>query len=178
MSSGFKSNLDKQILGKFKFLEKVAPKISDRVIKRFVTDIAIEFREGTPVSDNDFPYIEKGKLKDAWYIKQLGLGKYEIGNPEEYIMIVEYGLNKLSDDPVKKHKSLRFLFANGVFTPDYSYTPNEQVKKEGWIRLVIARWQPTLIKLAKRYIYELTYGAYKHGKLGDRNDEEYRTFLK
>lgn len=178
MSSGFKSNLDKEVLGRLKFLEKVAPKLSDKVIKRFVTDIAIEFREGTPVSDNDFPYIEKGKLKDSWYIKRLGLGQYEIGNPEEYIMIVEYGLNKLSDDPKKKQNSLRFLFANGVFTPDYQYIADDQVKKEGWIRLIMSRWQMTIVKLAKRYYYELTFGAYKTKKLGDFNEEEYRTFLK
>ncbi|HDK26099.1 MAG TPA: HK97 gp10 family phage protein [Candidatus Atribacteria bacterium] len=177
-NASFKSTLNKEVLGRLDFLTRVVPTLSDRVVKRFVTDIAIELREQTPVSANDFDYIDKGRLKEGWYIKRLGKSQYEIGNPEEYIMIVEYGANKLSDDPKKKANSLRFLYANGVFTPDYEYIADDRVKKEGWIRLILSKWQMTILALAKRYYYEITFGAYKTKKLGAFNEDEYRTFLK
>lgn len=167
-TQGFMGKDIRRINKGLKKLSLEFPDICDKLLSEMTIRVFLDLKENTPVNDNNFDYIEKGKLKESWRYFKSGQLEYTIENPEKYILLVEYGLNKLSDDPVKASKSMAFLIANGVFTKFgnflvYNYQPNEKVKANGFIRDILKYWGDKIVEIGKEYIMVEASKAYHEG---------------
>ncbi len=168
MSTEFKDSFIQgnslKINKKLDILTKNIDPILKAILEKTSYAVYADLKKATPVGDNSFDYFEQGELKESWYVTQISDDTFEIGNPKEYILYVEFGLNKLSSNPIKRMNSLAFLYAVGVFdskTDEYKYTANSRVKKTGFIRLVLKKWDMKIKKQIIKMVGEQLKEFYK-----------------
>jgi hypothetical protein len=137
-------------------LARLSPEAASYIFNKIAFGFFRDLVERTPV--------DTGRLRHGWEIKKVNDFFYQISNPTEYILFVEFGVkgHPLSDDPIKRKKSLRYLFAKGIlesvkveaggFQIIYHYTPKEQ--KTGFIRNTIKEWTEKAPKLIRQYLKE------------------------
>lgn len=141
----------------FKRLERYPQDCGAFIIEIIAREILNDLFLASPVGRSVPGYLG-GNLRSNWGITQVGPLLWEISNNTEYILWVEYGVkgHPLSDDPEKRKKSLRYLFAAGILVEEdgnirYTYQKRED-SSAGFIRRVIDSWK----EKAKVRIKELT----------------------
>jgi len=141
----------------FRRLEKYPQECAAFIIERIAREILNDLVLASPVGQSAPGYLG-GNLRSNWNLAQAGPLLWEISNNTEYILWVEYGVkgHSLSEDPEKRKKSLRYLFAVGILVEEdgtirYTYQ-KKQDSSAGFIRRVIDSWK----EKAKVRIKELT----------------------
>ena len=116
------------------------PAMAGEVIKNIALGLYKDLIEATPV--------QTGTLRSRWAIRKLEPLTWRISNHTYYLPYVEFGVKNrgLSEDPEKRKKQLRYLFAKGILESVngsivYNYTPRPD--STGFIRKTVANWAKT-----------------------------------
>jgi len=160
-----KSNVD-EFSKKLQKLQRLTPEAANYILTKIAYGLFNDIVKRTP--------IQTGRLRHGWQIKKLNNYVYEISNPTEYLIYVEFGVkgHPLSDNPEKRKNSLRYLFANGIlesvktgvgeYQIIYHYTPKKQ--KVGFIRNTIQEWSKKTPKLIRDYLKEFIIKTMSGGR--------------
>lgn len=133
-------------------LKRIDIEAADYVLTKIVMGLFADLVRNTP--------IVSGTLQHGWQPpRKLAPTLWEISNTTKYVVFVEYGVkgHPLSSDPVKRKRSLRYLFATGILVNEngaiiYNYTPKKQ--SVGFIRRTLREWEQKAPTLLRRYLKE------------------------
>lgn len=158
------SNVD-EFNKRLKKLQKLSPEAANYVLNKIAFGLFYDIVQRTP--------IQTGRLRHGWEIKKVNNYLYQISNPTEYLIYVEFGVrgHPLSDVPEKRKRSLRYLFAKGIlesvkvgageYQIIYHYTPKKQ--SAGFIRNTIKEWIDKTPKLVRDYLREFIIKTLSRG---------------
>lgn len=160
-----------RLLAKLQMIEKQAPNSARALLRKYSFKIYGELVSATPVGNTLFDK-HPGELREAWDIKELDNGRtYIVSNDAEYLLYVEFGLQKLSDDPDKRYRQLKYLFGVGILTHDqstgqvqYNYKPYiPTLQTIGFLRKTTDYWVRNLSSMIWKDLKKELDRLYKLG---------------